>query len=60
LEDGDILHRTRAHDLLVEEYEREMDELRHELKAAVGRISFTCDLWSSVILRSFFAITLHY
>ncbi|PIL28171.1 hypothetical protein GSI_09708 [Ganoderma sinense ZZ0214-1] len=60
LEDKNILHRTLAHKLLVQEYEREMDELRTELKGALGRISFTCDLWSSVVLRSFFAITLHY
>ncbi len=27
---------------------------------APGRISFTCDMWTSMILRSFLAVTLHY
>nr|VWO95490.1 Lmo0415 protein [Ganoderma boninense] len=60
LTDEDILHRTLANTILNEEYEREIRELREELKKALGRISFTCDMWSSQTLRSFFAITVHY
>ncbi|KAI0735748.1 hypothetical protein C8Q76DRAFT_568482, partial [Earliella scabrosa] len=60
LSNCDILHRTHARDLLIKEYEREMKLLREELKAACGRISFTCDMWSSAVLRAFLAVTLHY
>ncbi|KAI0752956.1 hypothetical protein C8Q80DRAFT_1077765, partial [Daedaleopsis nitida] len=60
LKDSDIFHRTHARDLLIKEYEREMTVLRNELKNAAGRISFTCDMWSSVVLRAFLAFTLHY
>ncbi|CDO76288.1 hypothetical protein BN946_scf184917.g4 [Trametes cinnabarina] len=61
LTNKDILHRTHAHDLLVREYEMEIQRLRDELKAkALGRISFTCDLWSSQDLSGYFALSVHY
>ncbi|KAI0753327.1 hypothetical protein C8Q80DRAFT_1055389, partial [Daedaleopsis nitida] len=60
LTEGDILHRTHARDLLIKEYEKEIQALRRELKGAAGRISFTCDMWSSVVMRAFLAVTLHY
>ncbi|EIW65093.1 uncharacterized protein TRAVEDRAFT_108337, partial [Trametes versicolor FP-101664 SS1] len=60
LTDKDILHRTHAHDLLIREYEMEMEKLRKELQTALGRISFTCDLWTCKILRGFFAATVHW
>ncbi|KAJ2994371.1 hypothetical protein NUW54_g7561 [Trametes sanguinea] len=61
LTDKDILHRTHAHDLIVKEYGLEIKRLREELKNnALGRISFTCDLWSSQDLRGYFALSVHY
>ncbi|KAI8978310.1 hypothetical protein BD414DRAFT_378222, partial [Trametes punicea] len=60
LADCDIPHRTQTHKLLIERYATEIEKLRADLQAALGRISFTCDLWTCRVLKGFMAITLHY
>ncbi|KAI0658861.1 hypothetical protein C8Q70DRAFT_889361, partial [Cubamyces menziesii] len=60
LTDKDIPRRTRVHDVLVRKYERQIDELREQLKNALSRVSFTCDLWTCKILRGYLAITMHF
>ncbi|KAJ2985876.1 hypothetical protein NUW54_g9999 [Trametes sanguinea] len=60
LEEGDIPHRTHMHKLLIKRYASEIQKLRHDLQGALGRISFTCDLWSCRVLKGFMAVTLHY
>ncbi|KAJ2975727.1 hypothetical protein NUW54_g11681 [Trametes sanguinea] len=60
LSDRDIPHRTHIHNLLVREYQEEIENIRRELTNALGRVSFTCDLWSCNSLRGFLAITVHY
>ncbi|KAJ3002031.1 hypothetical protein NUW54_g6071 [Trametes sanguinea] len=67
LDDDDIPHRTQTHKILIERYADEIKKLRadlqlsiHEMQAALGRISFTCDMWSCRVLKGFMAVTLHY
>ncbi|KAI0754672.1 hypothetical protein C8Q80DRAFT_1066584, partial [Daedaleopsis nitida] len=60
LKDSDILHCTHARTLLIKKYKREMATLCEELRDATGLISFTCDVWSSVVLQAFLAVMLHY
>ncbi|CDO71217.1 hypothetical protein BN946_scf184863.g12 [Trametes cinnabarina] len=70
LDDRDIPHRTQTHKILIERYSAEIKKLRADLQllrhaahctqSALGRISFTCDLWSCRILKGFMAVTLHY
>ncbi|KAI0367558.1 hypothetical protein BV20DRAFT_911514, partial [Pilatotrama ljubarskyi] len=56
----DIPGRTHIMDILVREYAEEIQTLRQELSSALGRVSFTCDMWSCNILRGFLAITVHF
>ncbi|KAI0682528.1 hypothetical protein C8T65DRAFT_543285, partial [Cerioporus squamosus] len=60
LAEGDIPHRTFIHDLIIEEYEGEIEDLRTDLQNALGRISFTCDLWTCRVLHGYLAVTVHY
>ncbi|OJT08209.1 hypothetical protein TRAPUB_881 [Trametes pubescens] len=60
LTDADIPRRTHMHGLLIKKYAAEIQRVREELKYALGRISFTTDLWSCRILRGFLAITIHF
>ncbi|KAI9061182.1 hypothetical protein FKP32DRAFT_1545037, partial [Trametes sanguinea] len=60
LEESDIPHRTATQKILIERYGKEIKKLRDDLQAALGRVSFTCDLWSCRVLKGFMAVTLHY
>ncbi|KAI0649964.1 hypothetical protein C8Q79DRAFT_893836, partial [Trametes meyenii] len=60
LTNADIPHRTHLHDIPIKKYEDEIDRIRKELQASLGRISFTCDLWTCKLLRGYLAITIHY
>ncbi|KAI0363255.1 hypothetical protein BV20DRAFT_911099, partial [Pilatotrama ljubarskyi] len=60
LDDHNIPHRTHTQKILIERYATEIQKLRQDLQAALGRISFTCDLWSCQVLKGFMAVTLHY
>ncbi|KAI1783913.1 hypothetical protein LXA43DRAFT_871155, partial [Ganoderma leucocontextum] len=60
LEDKDIPHRTRTHEIIIGEYQRELENLRQALKSSLGHVSFTSDMWMCKILRGYMAITVHF
>ncbi|KAJ2921370.1 hypothetical protein H1R20_g15725, partial [Candolleomyces eurysporus] len=60
LRDEDIPHRTFVRNHICKRWDIYMDELRGELKNAVGKISLTTDLWSDPNLRPFMAVTAHW
>ncbi|KAF9471352.1 hypothetical protein BDN70DRAFT_781954, partial [Pholiota conissans] len=60
LQDSDIPHRTKITRVIFESYHREWKKLLGELQGAEGRISFTSELWSDILLRSFMAVTAHF
>ncbi|KAJ3752489.1 hypothetical protein EV360DRAFT_11628, partial [Lentinula raphanica] len=60
LRERDIPHRTRLRELILERYKCHWKEITSEMKAALGRISFTSDMWSNSVLKGFMAITAHY
>ncbi|TFK17491.1 hypothetical protein FA15DRAFT_574048, partial [Coprinopsis marcescibilis] len=60
LQDSDIPHRTHIRARIGEIWEEHLSELAEELQRAVGKISFTTDIWSDTNLASFMAITAHW
>ncbi|KAH6902448.1 hypothetical protein BKA70DRAFT_1113001, partial [Coprinopsis sp. MPI-PUGE-AT-0042] len=58
--DKDLPHRTAMTKMILDEHKRELERLREELHNAVGRISYTLDLWSDQNRSSFMAVTAHY
>ncbi|KAJ3804061.1 hypothetical protein F5876DRAFT_27096, partial [Lentinula aff. lateritia] len=60
LHESDIPHRTRLTELILEQYEKHWKNVMSEMKASLGRISFTMDMWSNGVLKGFMAITAHY
>ncbi|KAJ7091746.1 hypothetical protein C8R44DRAFT_561002, partial [Mycena epipterygia] len=56
----DIPHRTKLTKLVVEAWVRYYAELKVPLNAAIGKISFTADIWSSKGLHPYLAITAHW
>ncbi|KAI1781562.1 hypothetical protein LXA43DRAFT_855963, partial [Ganoderma leucocontextum] len=60
LRDEDILHRTHAHALIIDEYDRAIKALRRELESTDARVSFTSDMWTCKILRGYMAVTVHF
>ncbi|KAJ3931064.1 MAG: hypothetical protein NXY57DRAFT_866888, partial [Lentinula lateritia] len=60
LRDADIPHRTKLTELVLKQYEKHWRNITEEMKASLGRISYTSDMWSNGILKGFMAITAHY
>ncbi|OJT08400.1 hypothetical protein TRAPUB_688 [Trametes pubescens] len=60
LQDEDIPHRSKLRMLIQVSYNAHRAEVRIEMQGALGRISFTADLWTDPILRAFMAVTAHY
>ncbi|KAH7868957.1 uncharacterized protein C8R40DRAFT_1024714, partial [Lentinula edodes] len=60
IQDKDIPHRTKLTELILKQYEIHWHEMTREMKASLGRISFTSDMWTNGILKGFMAITVHY
>jgi len=60
LQDKDIPHRTKLREAIIETWESHFKALRLELADAVGKVSFTADLWSDKNLRSYLCITAHW
>ncbi|KAF9490849.1 hypothetical protein BDN71DRAFT_1372415, partial [Pleurotus eryngii] len=46
--------------LIVKAWRVYFEHLKTELQAALGKISFTGDIWSDQCLQPFFAITAHW
>lgn len=76
LNDTDIFHRTKAHELIIDTFHEYFNALKRDLavglplsrapqnisylQAAQGKVSFTSDLWSDSNLRPFMALTAHW
>ncbi|KAF7358289.1 putative AC transposase [Mycena venus] len=60
LAEKDIPHRTKLTKLVVEAWVKYYAELKVTLNAAIGKISFTADIWSSKGLHPYLAITAHW
>lgn len=56
----DIPSRTTIHNYVTHRYATARDALKTQLQAALGRISFTTDLWTHSTTKSFMAVTLHW
>ncbi|KAF8999809.1 hypothetical protein BDQ17DRAFT_1187884, partial [Cyathus striatus] len=59
LDDDELVHRTKLRTDILLEQKKVFTKLREDLLHALGRVSFTTDLWSDPILRSFMAVTAH-
>jgi len=53
----DLPHRTALKNMIFRQYLEDHKELLNEIKAALGRVSFTADIWSDPNLTSFLAMT---
>jgi hypothetical protein len=60
LEDKDIPHREKMTSMILDAHALEYRKMREDLKNALGRISFTMDLWTDPNLTPFMAVTAHY
>jgi hypothetical protein len=60
LQDRDIPHRTKLRETIIEAWESHFKALKLDLADAVGKVSFTADLWSDKNLRSYICITAHW
>ncbi|KAJ2928061.1 hypothetical protein H1R20_g9035, partial [Candolleomyces eurysporus] len=60
LEDRDIPHRDKMTSMILDAHALEYQKMRKDLKNALGRISFTMDLWTDPNLTPFMAVTAHY
>lgn len=60
LRENDLPHRTALTKLIYETYREEYEELKNDLQHALGRVSFTSDIWSDPNLAAFMAMTSHY
>ncbi|CAG8728091.1 13277_t:CDS:2, partial [Acaulospora colombiana] len=58
--DGDIPGRGTIRHRILTRYKQDRQELKQQLKDALGRISLTADLWSSSTMKSFMAVTVHW
>lgn len=57
---NDIPGRTKMSELALSEFEKEKKDLRARLHACPGRISLTCDTWTSDTMNAYLAVTAHY
>ncbi|EMD38455.1 hypothetical protein CERSUDRAFT_37753, partial [Gelatoporia subvermispora B] len=60
LKDGDVPHRTKMLQVIIDAYRKSYNELLKDVQSTLGRVSFTTDIWSDPNLRSYIAITVHY
>ncbi|KDQ21134.1 hypothetical protein BOTBODRAFT_85055, partial [Botryobasidium botryosum FD-172 SS1] len=55
-----IPHRIKLKEIIEEYAKKSCKLMLEDLKGSEGRVSFTTDLWSDIILHSFMAVTAHY
>lgn len=60
LRENDLPHRTALTKLIYQTYQEEYEELKKDLQHALGRVSFTSDIWSDPNLAAFMAMTSHF
>ncbi|KAJ3558445.1 hypothetical protein NM688_g926 [Phlebia brevispora] len=56
----ELMHRTAFTGYILRKFQERFDRLKEMLKHAVGRVSFTTDMWSNAVLKGFMAITVHF
>ncbi|KAJ6543553.1 hypothetical protein DFH09DRAFT_878057, partial [Mycena vulgaris] len=60
LDDDDIPHRTKMSQIISERVQAEYQKMIHEIQNAIGRVSYTDDIWTRKNLDLHIAITAHY
>ncbi|KAF8056167.1 hypothetical protein FPV67DRAFT_1424809, partial [Lyophyllum atratum] len=60
LTDEEIPHRSKVREEIIYTWKASFVQLKAELASAIGRVSFTMDMWSSRNRTSYLAITCHY
>ncbi|KAJ7572573.1 hypothetical protein C8J56DRAFT_741363, partial [Mycena floridula] len=60
LRDSDIPHRTILRERLIEIWSEYLNELMEAMAGALGKISFTMDMWTDPNLVPFMAVTAHW
>ncbi|OCH89787.1 hypothetical protein OBBRIDRAFT_709735, partial [Obba rivulosa] len=56
----DIPHYTKMLQMIMKVYHTKHKALVTDVQSALGRVSFTTNIWSDLSLRAFIAITVHY
>ncbi|KAG2045570.1 hypothetical protein BDR06DRAFT_828301, partial [Suillus hirtellus] len=57
---NDLPHWTKITQMVLDEYRKEYNKTKVDLKNALGRISMTTDLWSDPNRDSYMAVTAHF
>ncbi|KAI6012366.1 hypothetical protein EDC04DRAFT_2508709, partial [Pisolithus marmoratus] len=60
IEDRDLPHHSKLAQMILTEFHKVFGEIKDELKHALGRVSYTTNLWSDKNLDSYMAVTSHY
>ncbi|PBL03194.1 hypothetical protein ARMGADRAFT_902818, partial [Armillaria gallica] len=60
LTDNDIPHRTQLRECIMEMWQEYLQQLSKDMLGALGKILFTCDLWTNSNLVLFMAVTAHW
>ncbi|KAF8164541.1 hypothetical protein BJ912DRAFT_830308, partial [Pholiota molesta] len=56
----DLPHRSKLSELITVAFQREYKAMLLDIENALGRVSFTSDIWSRQNMESYMAITAHY
>ncbi|KIM58216.1 hypothetical protein SCLCIDRAFT_85879, partial [Scleroderma citrinum Foug A] len=60
LKDTDVPHQTHMHDLVINTWYDSFVDLQKQVKAALGNVSFTLDIWTNSNCKSYLAMTGHW
>ncbi|KAG1723813.1 hypothetical protein EDB19DRAFT_1582895, partial [Suillus lakei] len=60
IDDTELPHHTKITQMVLDEYRREYNRAKDDIKNALGRISMTTDLWSDPNRDSYMAVTAHF
>ncbi|KAG1737505.1 uncharacterized protein EDB91DRAFT_1040512, partial [Suillus paluster] len=60
IDDTELPHRTKITQMVLDEYRREYNRAKDDIKNALGCISMTTDLWSDLNRDSYMAVTAHF
>ncbi|KAG1809642.1 uncharacterized protein BJ212DRAFT_1233224, partial [Suillus subaureus] len=60
MDDTDLPHQTKITQMVLDEYCKEYNKTKDDLKNALGYILMTTDLWSDPNCDSYMAVTAHF
>ncbi|KAG1718033.1 hypothetical protein EDB19DRAFT_1576115, partial [Suillus lakei] len=60
IDDTKLPHHTKITQMVLDEYCREYNRAKDDIKNALGHISMTTDLWSDPNHDSYMAVTAHF